>query len=172
HDSSTVGHIAREEPEGKLLEAWAEKLKSSKFNLSDVANGFSALFSAKSNEEITSIKRAAYLTTSVMKNFVVSKLENVIDEEKKILHSTWMEETEKVILEPSKVNCKLKADNVDICYPPIFQSGGKFDLRPSAVSNDEALCYDSASVIICAVGARYKSYCSNIARTFLIDADP
>lgn len=172
HDSSTVGHIAREEPEGKLLDLWAEKLKSSKFNLSDVANGFSALFAAKSNEEITSIKRAAYLTTNVMKNFVVAKLENVIDEEKKILHSTLMEETEKVILEPSKVNCKLKADNVDICYPPIFQSGGKFDLRPSAVSNEEALYYETASVIICAVGARYKSYCSNIARTFLIDAEP
>ncbi|XP_050871228.1 FACT complex subunit SPT16 [Lathyrus oleraceus] len=121
HDSSTVGHIAREELEGKLLEAWAEKLKSSKFNLSDVANGFSA----KSNEEITSIKRAAYLTTSVMKNFVVSKLENVIDEEKKILHSTLMEETEKVILEPSKVNCKLKADNVTLQF---FRVGGSLIL--------------------------------------------
>nr|KYP65561.1 FACT complex subunit SPT16 [Cajanus cajan] len=116
-------------------------------------------------------EEVAYLTTSVMKNFVVTKLENVIDEEKKVSHSILMEETEKVILEPSKVNCKLKAENVDICYPPIFQSGGEFDLRPSAVSNDELLHYDSSSVIICAVGARYKSYCSNIARTFLIDAD-
>ncbi|RDX60939.1 FACT complex subunit SPT16, partial [Mucuna pruriens] len=91
---------------------------------------------------------------------------------REVSHSTLMEDTEKVILEPSKVNCKLKAENVDICYPPIFQSGGEFDLRPSAVSNDELLHYDSASVILCAVGARYKSYCSNIARTFLIDADP
>ncbi|KAJ1379296.1 PH-like domain superfamily [Sesbania bispinosa] len=172
HDASTVGYISREAPEGKLLEAWSDKLKNSNFHLSDVANGLSILFAVKSNEELTSIKRAAYLTTSVMKNFVVSKLENVIDEEKKVSHSTLMEETEKVILEPSKVNCKLKADNVDICYPPIFQSGGEFDLRPSAVSNDELLHYDSASVIICAVGARYKSYCSNIARTFLIDAEP
>ncbi|XP_057429524.1 FACT complex subunit SPT16-like [Lotus japonicus] len=169
-DVPTVGYISREAAEGKLLETWAEKLKSSKFNLTDVANGLSMLFAAKNNEELTSIKRAAYLTTSVMKNFVVSKLENVIDEEKKVSHSTLMEETEKVILEPSKANCKLKAENVDICYPPIFQSGGEFDLRPSAVSNDDLLYYDSASVIICAVGARYKSYCSNIARTFLIDA--
>ncbi|KAL2347869.1 hypothetical protein Fmac_001869 [Flemingia macrophylla] len=171
HDVSTVGYVSREAPEGKLLEAWAEKLKNTKFHLIDVANGLSYLFVVKSNEELISIKRAAYLTTSVMKNFVVSKLENLIDEEKKISHSTLMEETEKVILEPSKVNCKLKAENVDICYPPVFQSGGEFDLRPSAVSNDELLHYDSSSVIICAVGARYKSYCSNIARTFLIDAD-
>ncbi|KAF7840348.1 FACT complex subunit SPT16-like [Senna tora] len=171
-DVPTVGYISREAPEGKLLETWAEKLKSTNFQLIDVANGLSSMFSVKNNEELTSIKRASYLTTSVMKNFVVPKLENVIDDEKKISHSTLMEDTEKVILEPSKVNCKLKADNVDICYPPIFQSGGEFDLRPSAVSNDELLHYDSASVIICAVGARYKSYCSNIARTFLIDADP
>ncbi|KAM1576831.1 hypothetical protein ACFX15_032567 [Malus domestica] len=46
----------------------------------------------------------------------------------------------------------------------------QFDLRPNAASNDELLYYDSASAIICAVGSRYKSYCSNIARTFLIDA--
>ncbi|KAI9127480.1 hypothetical protein K1719_002039 [Acacia pycnantha] len=52
------------------------------------------------------------------------------------------------------------------------ESGGEFDLRPSALSNDELLHYDSSSVIICAVGARYKSYCSNIGRTFLIDAEP
>ncbi|XP_057435713.1 FACT complex subunit SPT16-like [Lotus japonicus] len=171
-DASTIGYISREAPEGKLLKAWAEKLKNSNFHLIDVANGLSTLFAVKSNEELTSIKRAAYLTTSVMKNFVVSKLENVIDEEKKVSHSTLMEETEKVVLEPSKVNCKLKAENVDICYPPIFQSEVGFDLRPSAVSNDDLLHYDTASVIICAVGARYKSYCSNIARTFLIDADP
>ncbi|KAK7315433.1 hypothetical protein VNO77_33980 [Canavalia gladiata] len=63
-----------------------------------------------------------------MKNFVVSELKNVIDEEKKIMHSTLMEETKKVILEPSKENLKLKAENVDICYPPIFQSGEEFDL--------------------------------------------
>ncbi|KAL5060689.1 hypothetical protein RYX36_032293 [Vicia faba] len=169
--NSNVGYLAREEPEGKLIVAWDEKLRNSKFVLSDVANGFSALFAEKSSEEVMFIKRAAYLTASVMENFVVLKLDKVIDDKKKILHSALMEETEKVILEPLKVNCKLKTDNVDICYRPVFQSGGRFDLRPSAVSNNEALYYASGSVIICGFGARYKSYCSNIARTFLIDAD-
>ncbi|KAJ7963221.1 FACT complex subunit SPT16 [Quillaja saponaria] len=172
HDTPRVGCISREAPEGKFLETWAEKLKNTNFHLTDVTNGFSDLFAVKKNDELTSVKRAAYLTTSVMKNFVVPKLENIIDDEKKVAHSALMDETEKAILEPSRASCKLKAENVDICYPPIFQSGGEFDLKPSAASNDELLYYDSASVIICAVGARYKSYCSNIARTFLIDASP
>ncbi|KAH7834353.1 hypothetical protein Vadar_015117 [Vaccinium darrowii] len=167
-----VGYIAREAPEGILLEAWAEKLKNSNLQLADITNGFSDLFAVKDHDEVTNVKKAAFLTASVMKNFVVPKLEKVIDEEKKVSHSALMDETEKAILVPTKVKVKLKADNVDICYPPIFQSGGNFDLRPSASSDDEFLYYDSASVIICAIGSRYNSYCSNLARTFLIDSTP
>ena len=166
-----VGHIAREAPEGKLLETWMDKLNNANFELTDVTNGFSDLFAVKDSVELTNVKKAAFLTSSVMRSFVVPKLEKVIDEEKKISHSALMDETEKTIVEPARIKVKLKADNVDICYPPIFQSGGGFDLKPSASSNDENLCYDSTSVIICAVGSRYNSYCSNIARTFLIDAN-
>ncbi|CAN4117731.1 unnamed protein product [Withania somnifera] len=169
-DASVIGYIAREAPEGKLLEIWADKIKNSSIPLSDISNGLSDLFSVKEQSEIINVKKAAYLTASAMKNFVVPKLEKVIDEEKKVTHSLLMDDTEMAILEPAKIKVKLKAENVDICYPPIFQSGGNFDLRPSATSNDEHLYYDSASVIICAVGSRYNSYCSNVARTFLIDS--
>uniref|UniRef100_A0A0E0KP27 FACT complex subunit n=1 Tax=Oryza punctata TaxID=4537 RepID=A0A0E0KP27_ORYPU len=171
-DDPIVGHIAKEAPEGKLLEAWADKLSNSSVQLTDITNGFSELFAMKDASEITCVKKAAYLTSSVMKNFVVPKLEKVIDEERKVTHSSLMDETEKAILDPLKVKVKLKAENVDICYPPVFQSGGKFDLKPGASSNDDYLYYDSASVIICAIGARYGNYCSNMARTFLIDATP
>ncbi|KAJ4717345.1 FACT complex subunit SPT16 [Melia azedarach] len=170
NDSPVVGIIARETLEGKLLGTWADKLKNAGFDLSDVSNGLSDLFAIKDQEEIMNVKKAGYLTYSVMNKIVVPKLENVIDDEKKVTHSSLMDDTEKAILEPTKAGVKLRAENVDICYPPIFQSGGEFDLRPSAASNDELLYYDSGSVIICAVGARYNSYCSNIARSFLIDA--
>ncbi|KAG8363944.1 hypothetical protein BUALT_Bualt19G0075000 [Buddleja alternifolia] len=165
-----IGYIAREAPEGKLLEIWADKLKDSGLQLSDITNGLSDIFAVKDKNEITCIKKAAYLTACAMKNFVVPKVEKVIDEEKKVTHASLMDETEKAILDPVKIGVKLKAENVDICYPPIFQSGGKFDLRPSASSNDEYLYYDSSSVIICAIGSRYNSYCSNVARTYLIDS--
>lgn len=171
NDAPVVGYMAREAPEGKLLELWDGKLKNADFRLTDVTNGFSDLFAVKDNTELTNVRRAAFLTSSVMRSFVVPKVEKVIDEEKKVSHSSLMNETEKAVLEPARIKVKLKAENVDICYPPIFQSGGDFDLKPSASSNDENLCYDSTSVILCAVGSRYNSYCSNIARTFLIDAN-
>ncbi|XP_050382933.1 FACT complex subunit SPT16-like [Argentina anserina] len=170
HDTVVVGRIAREEPEGNLLKLWFEKLKSATVQLGDVTNALSDLFAVKEKEELGNVKKAAYLSSVVMQK-MVTKLESVIDDEKKISHSALMDETEKLILEPSKVGLKLNPQNVDICYPPIFQSGGKFDLRPGAASNDESLYYDPASVIICAIGSRYHNYCSNAARTFLIDAN-
>ncbi|XP_076957772.1 FACT complex subunit SPT16-like [Bidens hawaiensis] len=170
-DSPVLGYIAKEAPEGKLLEKWTEKMKSSGIQLTDVTNGLADLFAVKEAGELTNVKKAAYLTASAMKQFVVPKLEKVIDEEKKVTHSLLMDDTEKAILEPARIKVKLKADNVDICYPPIFQSGGNFDLRPSASSNDDNLYYDSASVIICSLGSRYSSYCANVARTFLIDSN-
>ncbi|XP_057531965.1 FACT complex subunit SPT16 [Amaranthus tricolor] len=171
-DDQIVGYLSKEAPEGKLLELWGEKLSNSGLKLSDITNGLSDLFSVKDSGEMVNVKKAAFLSSSVMKSHVVPKLEQVIDEEKTVAHSALMDDAEKAILDPARVKVKLKAENVDICYPPIIQSGGKFDLRPSASSNDDPLYYEPASAIICAVGSRYNSYCSNVARTILIDANP
>jgi nucleosome binding factor SPN SPT16 subunit len=57
---------------------------------------------------------------------------------------------------------------IEACYPPIIQSGGKYDLRPSAKSDDQNL---HAGTIITSFGVRYKSYCSNIGRTYFINPE-
>lgn len=41
---------------------------------------------------------------------------------------------------------------VDVAYPPLFQSGGDYDLKLSASSNDKTMHY---GVIVCAAGARW-----------------
>ncbi len=73
--------------------------------------------------------------------------------------------------DPAKepVGVKLKPENVEICYPFIVQSGGEYDLRWTAGSNDRSLVYDPMGIIVCQLGCRYKSYCSNVGRTYLID---
>lgn len=45
----------------------------------------------------------------------------------------------------------LQAEMVDAAYPPLYQSGGEYDLRLSALSNDALLHY---GVIICSLGAK------------------
>ncbi|KDO45367.1 hypothetical protein CISIN_1g001503mg [Citrus sinensis] len=58
-DGPIVGSIARETPEGRLLETWADRLQNSGFQLSDVTNGLSELFAVKDQEEIMNVKKAA-----------------------------------------------------------------------------------------------------------------
>lgn len=48
-------------------------------------------------------------------------------------------------------NLCLQADVVDVAYPPIFQSGGNYDLKLSATSDDKPMHY---GVVVCASGAR------------------
>lgn len=53
-----------------------------------------------------------------------------------------------------------------MAYPPIIQSGGAYSLKFSAAADKNHLHF---GVIVCSLGARYKSYCSNISRTFLVN---
>ncbi|EFJ08291.1 hypothetical protein SELMODRAFT_269691 [Selaginella moellendorffii] len=170
--SPVLGVLAKEKTEGSFMEKWDELLSSSRLEKVDVAAGLCEMFAVKDESEINNVKKAAYLSATAMKTFVVPKLEHVIDEEKRMTHAELMEETENVMLDPpGKLKMKLKAEGADVCYPPIFQSGGVFDLKASAQSNEDPLYYDATAVIICALGGRYNMYCSNVARTYLIDAD-
>ena len=76
---------------------------------------------------------------------------------------------------------------VELCYDPIIQSGGDYQLKFSTVrygwncsfpvshtitiishpcSNDEHVHFGT---ILCSFGFRYKSYCSNIVRTLFVE---
>lgn len=54
-------------------------------------------------------------------------------------------------------------------YTPIIQSGGNYDLRYSAESDSENM---KSGIILCSLGMKYRSYCSNVGRTFIIDPHP
>lgn len=58
------------------------------------------------------------------------------------------------------------SSQLDMCYPAIIQSGGNYSLKFSVMSDKNYLHFGS---IVCSLGARYKSYCSNISRTLLVN---
>jgi nucleosome binding factor SPN SPT16 subunit len=107
------------------------------------------------------------MTNKVMKHGFVAKMESAIDEETKIKHEDLASSVEAIIFDPSQIGLKISADSVESCYEPIVQSGGKYDIKVSAQSNSDLL---SSDVIICSLGARYKGYCANMTRTFMVDA--
>lgn len=162
----SVGTLPKDKPEGKLTDMWSSALEKSGLSTIDVGNALADLLSVKDDNEVTNVKKAAFMTASVMKTSTVPRLEGIIDEEKKVKHSKLSEEIEQVLADPQRIQVKLTAANLDIAYAPIVQSGGQYDLKVSAASDDRRLEYD---VILCSLGARYSMYCANIARTFLVD---
>ena len=161
-----VGILPKEQRESALMKIWSETSQAENIETVDVATGLGHMLACKDEKEILNAKKASHLSAETMKRYVVPQLEEIIDKEKKVPHSKLSEKTEEVITNPTKINVKLKSENLDICYPPIFQSGGKYDLRPSAQCNDENIHYGT---IVASLGARYASYCTNVARTYFID---
>ncbi|KAI8465881.1 MAG: global transcription factor [Monoraphidium minutum] len=164
---ATLGHLPKDQHQGALAGLWASKIASAPgVACADVSGGFADLFGVKDEAEVLNVKKAAFLAGKVMGN-VVERLEEIIDQEKNTKHSKLSEIVEGVVTEPTKIGVKLRAENCDIAYPPVFQSGGRFDLKLSASSDDANLAQEG--VITVALGTRYSSYCANIARTYIVD---
>ncbi len=138
--SAAVGHLAKDKHEGSFFDTWSAALGSTKALASvDVSAGFAEVLAVKSSDEQTNAKKAAYLSSQAMVKYVIPQLETIIDEEKKVKHSTLSSLVEDRILEPSKLEVRLKRDKVNTCYSPVVQSGGNYNLKITAQSNSDLL---------------------------------
>ena len=167
---ANLGWLPKDKHEGAFFEAWNQSVDKraagGKIAKCDASMGFAAILAVKSSDEQTNSKKAAFLSAQAMVKYVIPQLETIIDEEKNVKHSTLSSLVEDRILEPSKLEVRLKRDKVNACYAPIVQSGGKYDLKITAQSNDDVIKYDT---IVVSLGARYASYCSNLGRTIIVD---
>lgn len=147
--------------------AWEKAMdKTGKIEFVDVSAGLSLAMAPKDEEELDLLKKSSVLTNKVLKHGFIPKIEEVIDQEIKITHEQLASDIDAIIEDPSKINLKVPKIDVESCYFPIIQSGGNLDIKVSAQSSSENVSYD---IITVSLGARYKNYCSNVARTFLID---
>jgi nucleosome binding factor SPN SPT16 subunit len=141
-------------------------------SIEDGTQSISDLLSVKDQDEQAKLKVASDITSSVLKEFLIPQIEDIIEKEEKITHIALAEKTEELMSKPEKLAKVLKSkqptDDVESCYTPIIMSGGNFDLKPSAQSDESLINY--SGVVIVSLGARYSSYCSNISRTLIIDA--
>ena len=62
---------------------------------------------------------------------------------------------------------------VEFCYPPIIisrSSKSGYDLRYTVESSNDNIAHKG--VFLVTFGLRYKSYCTNVGRTFIVDPNP
>ena len=130
-----------------------------------------------------SVRTAAHLASAIMTHSFVPKLEGILDKQSKIPHSSFAEYLEERLGNPEtskgpdmRVFNKSRHLNdvdyslVEIPYSPVIQSRGTkagYDLRPNAQSSDDNMA--STGVILSSIGIKYKGYCAQISRSFLVD---
>ncbi|SCZ96389.1 BZ3500_MvSof-1268-A1-R1_Chr8-2g10162 [Microbotryum saponariae] len=173
-DGNTVGTLPKDKMAGKFVNEWQGVFTSSGKDIKeiDVGPGVSTLLAVKDEEELRNEMHAAKMTNHLMSHFS-DAMSSAIDQGKRITHEQLGEQIEQK-LEDTKFWRSLKLGDGfetgfgDWCYSPIIQSGGNYDLKSSAQTDDQKL---KPGVILCSLGIRYKSYCSNVGRTFMIDPD-
>lgn len=152
---------------GSLLGPYEELLdKQEDMQLVDIAPALTLVMAAKDDTEWDLMKKSSVLSNKVMKHGFVKRLEEIIEEEQKIRHEDFATQIEAILEDPNKIKLNVPQTDVGSCYFPIVQSGGTYDLKVSAQSTTKQLSHD---IITVSLGARYRLYCSNIARTFLVD---
>ncbi len=166
-----VGVIAKEH-ETFVIKEWAKFLKKQDYQMTtvDVAGGLSCVLAQKDADEVTALRMASKISCNAMDRYAAEKILDIVDSDAiKTTHEKLAAQID-ASLEARKIKIPAEAEagGVEWAYPPSVQSGGKYDLRPAGFSNQETI---HPSVIVCSLGIRYRSYCSNVARTYMIDPD-
>lgn len=170
-----VGVIAKDSAQGPFANDWKKAYPSEAQGVEevDVSAAFSALLALKDDAELKTMRASSRALVGIMKGYFIDEMSTIIDEEKKISHAALSKKIEDKIDDEKFFKAKefkLGADfdpmQLDWTVGPVVQSGGKYDLRTNATADDNQL---HGGIILSTMGLRYKSYCSTIARTFLID---
>ncbi|PRP76098.1 FACT complex subunit SPT16 [Planoprotostelium fungivorum] len=158
--------VEKHKPTGSSAQNWQNFIEKSNLDLVDVGSGIAQVLTVKDATELKNIKTGATISAHILKANLLSKVEKVIDEETNETHRQIASKIEEIFADPARISAKLNPDHIDSCYTPLIMSGGNYDVKPGEENDEKPLHFGT---IVCAVGARYKSYCSNVARTYLVD---
>ncbi|KAK0174573.1 hypothetical protein PV327_010331 [Microctonus hyperodae] len=161
----TLGVFSKENYDGAFMVAWKAALKPESFDTVDISAAAAYIMCPKEDVELLTIKKACIVTVDVFNKYLKNEMLEIVDADRKVKHAKLSDGVEAAIANKKYVT-GVDISQLDMCYPAIIQSGGNYSLKFSVVSDKNTLHF---GVIICSLGARYKSYCSNIVRTLFVN---
>ncbi|KAK1890294.1 FACT complex subunit SPT16 [Dissostichus eleginoides] len=164
-EGKTVGIFSKDKFPGEYMKSWNETISTEGLEKVDISAVVAYTMAVKEDGELNLMKKAASITSEVYSKFFKERVMEIVDADEKVRHSKLAESVEKAI-EEKKYLGGADPSTVEMCYPPIIQSGGNYSLKFSVVSDKNHMHFGA---ITCAMGIRYKSYCSNLVRTLMVD---
>ena len=147
------------------MKSWNDCLNKEGFDKIDISAVVVYTIAVKEDGELNLMKNAASITSEVFNKFFKERVMEIVDADEKFRHSKLAESVEKAI-EEKKYLAGADPSTAEMCYPHIIQSGGNYNLKFSVVSDKNHMHFGA---VTCAMGIRFKSYCSNLFRTLMVD---
>ncbi|KAI1297269.1 FACT complex subunit spt16 [Halotydeus destructor] len=160
-----IGEFSKDKFSNEFITDWSKALSAKTFERVDISTPMAYVIAPKDDQEIDITRKACQATIDVYSKYLREEVTEIIDADKKVKHTKLVEGVEKASKDRNFVK-HVDLRQVDVCYTPIIQSGGSYNLKFSASSDKNPLHFGA---ITCALGLRYKSYCSNIVRTLLVN---
>lgn len=164
-EGKTVGVFSKDKFPGDYMKSWNDTITAEGLEKVDISAVVAYTMAVKEDGELALMKKAATITSDVFSKFFKERVMEIVDADDKVRHSKLAESVEKAI-EEKRYLSGVDPSTVEMCYPPIIQSGGNYSLKFSVVSDKNHMHFGA---ITCAMGIRYKSYCSNLVRTLMVD---
>ncbi|XP_023692218.2 FACT complex subunit SPT16-like [Paramormyrops kingsleyae] len=164
-EGKTVGVFSKDKFPGEYMKSWNDMITAEGLEKVDLSAAVAYTMAVKEDGELALMRKAAGITSEVFNKFFKERVMEIVDADEKMRHSKLAESVEKAI-EEKKYLAGADPSAVEMCYPPIIQSGGNYSLKFSIVSDKNHMHFGA---ITCAMGIRYKSYCSNLVRTLMVD---
>lgn len=127
-----IGVFSKDKFPGEFMNSWNDCLNKEDFEKVDISAAVAYTIAVKEDSEMNLMKKAAGITTEVFNKFFKEKVMEIVDQDEKIRHSKLAELVEKAI-EEKKYLSGADPSMVEMCYPPIIQSGGTYNLKFSVV---------------------------------------
>uniref|UniRef100_A0A4W5MBF3 FACT complex subunit n=1 Tax=Hucho hucho TaxID=62062 RepID=A0A4W5MBF3_9TELE len=164
-EGKTVGVFSKDKFPGEYMKSWNDMITAEGLEKVDISAVVAYTIAVKEDGELALMRKAAAVTSDVYSKFFKERVMEIVDADEKVRHSKLAESVEKAI-EEKKYLGGADPSTIEMCYPPIIQSGGNYSLKFSVVSDKNHMHFGA---ITCAMGIRYKSYCSNLVRTLMVD---
>ena len=169
-----VGVVSKETSTGPFIAEWKAAFGDigKEVEEVDISPALSAVMAIKDAKELVAVRNASSASAYMMKDYFVETMSDILDKEKKITNKALSEKVANK-LDDEKFFKGLKnigqfdPMQLDWSVNPTVMSGGNFDLKLVNEPDDKNL--HQPGVIISAMGLRYQTYASMVARTYLVE---
>ncbi|RXG55238.1 FACT complex subunit spt16 [Armadillidium vulgare] len=162
---SKIGVYAKDKFSSDLIDSWRKYIKEAGFEQIDISSQVALITSVKEDSELSTMKKASVATVDVFSKYLKEQIMDIVDRDKKVKHTKLAEGVEQAMTDKKYIT-GIDTSQIESCYPPIIQSGGHYALKFSISSDKNPMHFGA---IVCCMGVRYRSYCSNICRTFMVN---